>query len=51
MHGVEKTPTWTQVDNTLAIGATEFTTISETNWQVGDILGLATTDFHGTHSE
>jgi hypothetical protein len=36
LHGVERTPTWTQLEGTVAAGATTITVVADIDWKAGE---------------
>lgn len=57
MHGEPKTPSWTDLYTTADVGATTMelnidnTAGDKFNWQVGDVMVLAPTDFDFREAE
>jgi hypothetical protein len=51
MHGVAKTPTWTVMESTVEVGATEIQIQGEINWAVGDEISIASTSYVGREGE
>ncbi len=51
IHGTPKTPTWTLVESTLEIGVTTLVTTELTNWAVGDILIISSSDYDHNEAE
>lgn len=57
MHGQPKTPSWTDLYTTADVGATSMelnidnTSGTDFNWQVGDVMVLAPTDFDFREAE
>ena len=51
MHGPERIPTWTMMEETAEVGATTITLKQAVDWQVGELIGVASTDFNGRHAE
>ena len=55
MHGIERPITWTDLKETAEIGATSITlndiTGDPLDWQVGEEIVIASTDFVGRHAE
>lgn len=45
IHGTAKTPTWTELQTTAAVGATSITLTQAVNWAVGDQIVITSTDF------
>ena len=51
MHGIEKNKTWSQLDSTLAINGTQITLMDYVDWNKGDTIVVASTDFSLEHTE
>jgi hypothetical protein len=51
MHGVVRTPTWTKLEYTVEAGGTVITLQEEVDWQVGEQISIASTDFEGRNGE
>lgn len=51
MHGVKREPTWTVLDSTAQKGSSQITLIRGVDWQVGEQIGIATTNFDQHASE
>ena len=55
MHGVERSHAWTDLDTTAEAGATSITLSdvggTELDWQEGEEIVIASTDFEGRHAE
>lgn len=55
MHGKERSHSWTELDATVSEGATSMTLIdvdgTDNDWQVGEQIVIASTDFEGRHAE
>ena len=55
MHGKPRSHVWTDMDTTAEAGATSITLSDvggiELDWQVGEKIAIASTDYDGTHSE
>lgn len=55
MHGPERSHTWTELESTAAAGATSITLLDvggkDLDWQVGEEIVIASTDFIGRHAE
>jgi len=56
MHGVERTITWTDLKATVEVGGTSITLNDMQNsavldWQVGEEIVIASTDFSGRNAE
>eukprot|EP01125_Pyxidicula_operculata_P001994 TRINITY_DN11974_c0_g1_i1.p1 TRINITY_DN11974_c0_g1~~TRINITY_DN11974_c0_g1_i1.p1 ORF type:complete len:1221 (-),score=309.90 TRINITY_DN11974_c0_g1_i1:103-3765(-) len=49
IHGVVRSPTWTVLDEFAAPGQTSITLATTVNWQPGDVIVIATTDY--THRD
>ena len=45
IHGTPKIPTWNFLSATVNAGSNEIVTEVTTNWEVGDLVVIATTDF------
>ena len=50
MHGKER-KTWTEVQTTIAPGATSFTVISPVDWVAGDKIAVAATSYDHYETE
>jgi hypothetical protein len=46
MHGVERTPTWTQLASTIMPQATSLTVIEPVDWKVGEKIAVAASSFN-----
>jgi hypothetical protein len=51
MHGIPREPAWTVLDHTVEAGGTQITLFQKVDWKAGELIGVATTDFSGRHSE
>ena len=51
MHGAERNITWTELDSTLEANKNIITLIKHTDWQVGERIVIASTDFSLEHTE
>lgn len=55
MHGPERSHVWTELETTASAGATSITLVdvgdTELDWQVGEEIVIASTDFVGRHAE
>jgi hypothetical protein len=51
MHGIERTPTWTYLDQTVDVGGTVMTLAEEVDWQVGEQVGVAPTGYKAREGE
>ena len=51
MHGPVRIPTWTFMEETAEVGANQITLRQEVDWVVGELIGVASTDFNGRHAE
>ncbi len=51
MHGVPRNPTWTELDTTVLPGQDTISLIRAVDWQVGESIVIAPTDYESTHSE
>ena len=55
MHGPERSHSWTELETTVEAGATSITLINagstELDWQIGEEIVIASTDFIGRHAE
>jgi hypothetical protein len=51
MHGPERIPTWTMMEETAEVGANQITLKQEVDWVVGELIGVASTDYNGRHAE
>lgn len=50
-HGKEKKPTWTLLEGSIYKGTSFLRLMYEVNWEIGDYLVIASTDFDHEHSE
>jgi G8 domain/IPT/TIG domain len=51
IHGVPRNPTWTMLDSTSEAGSTTLTMMRDVDWQVGERIVIAPTDYFHTHAE
>ena len=51
MHGIKREPVWTVMDQTADVGANKITLWEKVDWQIGELIGVASTDYSGRHSE
>ena len=51
MHGPERIPTWTLMEETAEAGADKITLKQKVDWQVGELISVASTDYEGRHAE
>ena len=51
IHGKKKIPTWSFLNTTIIPGATTLMLTEQVNWEVGDRIVIASTDFDHRHSE
>lgn len=51
MHGVPRTPTWTQMSASSSAGATQIQLKESVDWQVGEYIVIASSDFEGRNAE
>lgn len=51
MHGPVRTPTWTQMSASSSVGATQIQLKEEVDWQVGEYIVIASSDFEGRNAE
>lgn len=51
MHGVPRSPSWTVMETTSQVGATTITLRDAVDWQVGEQIGIAPTDYEARHAE
>lgn len=51
MHGPERIPTWTFLDQTAEANSTQITLHKEVDWVAGELIAVASTDFNGRHAE
>jgi hypothetical protein len=51
LHGVPRTPTWTELDVTAEIGSKTLTLIRDVDWQVGESIVIAPTGYFNTEAE
>ena len=55
MHGPERSHVWTELETTASAGATSITLVdvggTDLDWQVGEDIVIASTDFVGRHAE
>lgn len=50
MYGAVRGPTWTRLASSVGVGETTFTLVEAADWQVGDLIVLAQTDYLRWHS-
>lgn len=50
-HATGRTPTWTKLAATVNKNAMSFTVLDNVNWQVGDEIIVATTDYDPNQTE
>lgn len=51
IHGVPRTPTWTDLDTTANIGSTKITLIRSVDWKVGERIVIAPTGYFNDEAE
>ena len=51
LHGLPKTPSWTELASTADVGATSITLTQAVNWVVGDKIAIAPTSFEKDEAE
>ena len=51
LHGIPRNPTWTELDVTANIGATQLTLIRDVDWKVGESIVIAPTGYFNTEAE
>jgi hypothetical protein len=51
MHGVKRTPTWTELDTTANAGATSITLKESADWKVGETIVIAATGYYHMEAE
>ena len=51
MHGVPRNPVWTSLDTTAYNGSSTITLISAVDWQVGETIVIAPTEYANTEAE
>jgi hypothetical protein len=51
MHGVAKTPSWTEMEKTVEKGAKSIQLVKEVNWAVGDEISIAATGYNPREGE
>ena len=51
MHGPVRTPVWTKLEYTVEANGTVITLQEEVDWQVGEQIAIASTDFDGRNGE
>jgi len=51
LHGVPRTPTWTELDITADIGSKTLTLIRDVDWQVGESIVIAPSGYFNTEAE
>ncbi len=45
MHGQKRKPTWTLIKDTINPGSTQFETIDDIDWKVGEVVVVASTSY------
>ena len=50
-HGVKRVPTWATLDSTADAGSNTITLQGEIDWQVGELIGIASTSYEGREGE
>ena len=51
MHGAPRLPVWTELNSTVQAGETKITLIRSVDWQVGETIVIASTDYSHDHAE
>jgi hypothetical protein len=51
MHGIPRSPTWTMLETTAEANSTVITLQQEVDWQVGELIAIASTSFDGREGE
>jgi hypothetical protein len=51
MHGPVRNPPWAMMEETANAGATTIKMQKAVDWQVGELIGIASTDYEGRHAE
>jgi len=51
LHGVKRQPVWTVLDQTADVGENKITMWEAVDWKVGELIGVASTDYSGRHAE
>jgi len=51
LHGIPRTPTWTELDTTANIGDTKITLIRDVDWKKGESIVIAPTGYFNTEAE
>ena len=51
MHGKVRTPTWTSLSETAALGSSTIKVEEPGDWGEGDLIVIATNDFDYNHTE
>lgn len=51
MHGVPRTPTWTELETTVLAGATTITLHTAVDWQAGEVIVIAPTGYNVDEAE
>jgi hypothetical protein len=51
LHGMPRTPTWTELDVTADIGSTSITLIRDVDWQVNEKIVIAPTGYFNVEAE
>jgi len=51
MHGVPRSPTWTELDTTALAGSDTITLLREVDWQEGEVIVIASTSYNNDEAE
>jgi hypothetical protein len=51
MHGVERTPTWTELEYTVEAGGTVITLKEDVDWVAGEMIAIASTSYDPREGE
>lgn len=51
MHGAMRNVTWTELDTTIEIGGQQISLVEHVDWQIGERIVIASTDFSLEHTE
>lgn len=51
LHGLNRSDSWTHLDATVAIGATQITLVKQVDWQVGEKIMITSTSFNKDEAE
>jgi len=51
MHGIERNITWTVLENTVEAGGSVITLQQPVDWQAGEMIAIASTDYESRHGE